>query len=81
MNTRAVIAVVSLLLVVACTPRAPTPEEAAAAAKYRAEQFTLCMASLPKGPDRTVYNDWDEVVDSCKDFARIQNYYRDGTYR
>ena len=33
--------------------------------------FKECMASLPVGPTHTQYNDWDEVVDSC----RHQAYY------
>ena len=37
--------------------------------KLRRELFKECMQLLPKGPDSTVYNDWAEVVDECKDYA------------
>jgi hypothetical protein len=36
------------------------------------EIYRECMALLPKGPDKTVYNDWDDVIDECNDRA----YYR-----
>lgn len=39
----------------------------------RAKLFQSCMASLPKGPDETVYNDWDEVVGKCSNVARQQS--------
>jgi hypothetical protein len=32
------------------------------------------MADLPAGPNSTVYNDWDEVVDSCRDTAYTLSY-------
>lgn len=31
----------------------------------RFELFEKCMNLLPAGPDETVYNDWDEVVNEC----------------
>ncbi|OWQ97979.1 hypothetical protein [Sphingopyxis witflariensis] len=31
--------------------------------------FKECMAALPEGPTATQYNDWDEVVDKCRDYA------------
>ncbi len=33
------------------------------------ELYKMCMETLPKGPDSTVYNDWAEVVEECRDFA------------
>jgi hypothetical protein len=38
----------------------------------RQRVFRECMAALPKGPERTVYNDWAEVVDSCDQAAYDQ---------
>jgi hypothetical protein len=39
----------------------------------RQEIFQKCMASLPKGPERTTTsNDWDEVVVECGE----QSYYQ-----
>lgn len=35
----------------------------------RERVFKECMASLPAGPVSTQYNDWDEVVDSCRNHA------------
>lgn len=38
----------------------------------RQELFKQCMASLPKGPQSTVANDWDEVVGQCSSVAYLQ---------
>lgn len=38
----------------------------------QAKAFTQCMHDLPAGPQETVYNDWDEVVDSCRAAAMEQ---------
>jgi len=35
----------------------------------REQLFQSCMAALPAGPQSVKYNDWDEVVDSCRDSA------------
>ena len=35
----------------------------------RAKTFQDCLASLPAGPDETVYNDWAEVVYECRQTA------------
>jgi hypothetical protein len=39
----------------------------------RVELFQACLRLLPKGPDRTVYNDWDEVVSECESAAYYQS--------
>lgn len=39
----------------------------------RVELFQQCMSILPAGPKTTMYNDWDEVVDSCESAARLQS--------
>ena len=31
----------------------------------RKKFFFQCLSSLPKGPEITEYNDWDEVVNEC----------------
>ena len=33
------------------------------------EVFMECLKNIPKGPDRVVANDWDEVVYACKIIA------------
>lgn len=43
--------------------------------KLRAKLFQECLTLIPKGPERTVYNDWAEVVDSCESAARSQSLY------
>lgn len=40
----------------------------------RQKLFEKCMASLPAGPNETVYNDWAEVVDECHDVASYNSY-------
>ena len=34
--------------------------------------FKECMQLLPKGPEKTHYNDWDEVVEACDETAAYQ---------
>ena len=34
------------------------------------EVFKECMSLLPKGPEKTRYNDWSEVVSECRGHAR-----------
>jgi hypothetical protein len=41
----------------------------------RAQVFTSCLQNLPAGPLSTQYNDWDEVVDSCSEVARVSSLY------
>lgn len=41
--------------------------------EVQARIFTDCMKVLPAGPKETVYNDWDEVVDSCRAAAYEQS--------
>lgn len=35
----------------------------------RNEIFQQCIQNLPKGPEVTKYNDWDEVVGECSESA------------
>jgi len=48
---------------------APKPDQC-----LRIELFERCMKILPKGPDATMYNDWDEVVAECASTARIHSF-------
>lgn len=50
------------------------PEPSKSDQCMRREIFLQCMASLPKGPEKTTYNDWDEVVESCEKAAWKQSY-------
>jgi hypothetical protein len=47
--------------------------------QYQAERGQLriilaerCMSNLPEGPQRTTYNDWNEVVAQCDASAKRQ---------
>lgn len=31
--------------------------------------YLECIDAIPKGPESTVYNDWDEVIQQCRDHA------------
>ena len=65
-----------LLLLVGCNPE---PGSDLSSTKYmtdqkiRAERFDTCMKNLPAGPEKTHYNDWSEVVDSCAKAAYYQS--------
>ena len=37
--------------------------------ELRTEIFFKCMESLPAGPKKTKYNDWDEVIAECRNAA------------
>jgi hypothetical protein len=39
----------------------------------RREIFMQCLGTVPKGPDSTKYNDWDEVVSECENAAYYQS--------
>ena len=39
----------------------------------RRQIFKECLAAIPKGPERTVYNDWAEVVSECESAAYYQS--------
>lgn len=81
MYTRTLIAC-SLLLVALTGCESRAEQEAVHAeriARYQREQATRkvifqdCLARIPKGPERTQYNDWSEVVESCDNIARGQS--------
>lgn len=36
--------------------------------------FFKCLEKIPKGPVKTHYNDWGDVVDSCNHFATYSTY-------
>lgn len=59
-----------LLLLTACSSPA---NESEIDQCMRREIFRECMSILPAGPQRTHYNDWDEVVDSCATTAYHQS--------
>lgn len=42
--------------------------------KYKAEYY-LCINNLPAGPNSTVYNDWDEVMEECQFIATKLSRY------
>lgn len=54
------------LLLAGCAPRGEWKRDP----EVQAKVFSECMASLPKGPEVTRYNDWAEVVEECNDTAR-----------
>jgi hypothetical protein len=39
------------------------------------QNFLQCLAAIPKGPESTHYNDWDEVINSCNNIAESQATY------
>lgn len=52
----------------------PSPEWQPNQAK-RQEFFLACMNALPAGPQKTQYNDWDEVVEACQSASYYQSLY------
>lgn len=62
---KAAIAAPVLIALLCAGCKVATKEEIEARQKLRIELFEKCMRLLPKGPERTVYSDWDEVVSEC----------------
>lgn len=58
------------LIVTSCSGR---PCQLEANRKEQQRIFKECMKLLPKGPERTHYNDWDEVVKACNGVAYSQS--------
>lgn len=54
------VAVACFALLTGCSQPDYQPDQA-----KREELFFHCMQALPRGPDKTVYNDWDEVITEC----------------
>lgn len=50
----------ALLLLTTLAGCGPVPDQ-----ELRRQLFKECLSVVPKGPERTVYNDWDEVVSEC----------------
>lgn len=50
------------------TSRDPTVDQC-----QRKVLFDQCMKTLPKGPNKTVYNDWAEVVEECNKISTSQS--------
>ena len=91
---KALFCIVAALMLTGCSPEPGAP---ASQWKYiidkdtQAKRFDACMQALPAGPVSTHYNDWAEVVDSCraaaieqaKRLAKSDNqgvwHYQDGT--
>ena len=39
------------------------------------EEYYQCINNLPAGPESTVYNDWDEVMEECQYLAHKFSTY------
>lgn len=63
--------IASALLLSGCGESRPYADYEYSAAK-RAAAFKECMAAVPAGPQTTTYNDWDEVVSECRNYADTQ---------
>lgn len=61
------------LILAGCTPD-PYPSWATDKI-YQAKLFDNCMQSLPAGPQKTKYNDWDEVVSECRKTSHYLSQY------
>ena len=55
-----------------CAP-SPKPDRWTRDACLQRQIFTDCLAHVPTGPAAPSFNDWDEVVDSCRAAAREQS--------
>lgn len=58
------------LSLTACAPSTPPTQTDQC---LRQDLFDRCMKNLPAGPEKTMYNDWDEVVSECGHQAYMQS--------
>lgn len=70
MTKKLVVAFSFAAMLAGCTPR----EEHIIDQCMRRQIFFACLNALPKGPDSTKYNDWDDVVGECGTQAAMQSY-------
>jgi hypothetical protein len=61
-----IICILFLLTIVSCRNQERTVDN-----KLRIEIFNECLKNTPKGPERTVANDWDEVIVECRNTSII----------
>lgn len=64
------LAVGFMLGALSCTSLEPEAPTSAIDTCLQRELFVQCLQSVPQGPERTVANDWDEVVHECRTAAR-----------
>jgi major membrane immunogen (membrane-anchored lipoprotein) len=55
--------ILAALLLTGCGEKPPSTREVDQC--LRREILMQCLATVPKGPEATKYNDWDEVVSEC----------------
>jgi hypothetical protein len=63
---------VSVLMLAGCSAESMGREQIDQCIRW--QLFQQCMAALPAGPQRTQYNDWDDVVSQCEDAATRASY-------
>ncbi len=56
--------ILSIILLAGCEVKRQRANQ-----ELRSKLFFECLEKIPKGPERTKYNDWAEVVDECGDQA------------
>ena len=67
-------AIVVLMVALTGCVGGPSPPPTQINQCLRTDLFKQCMAELPRGPDHTHYNDWDEVVEECNEVSAQQSY-------
>lgn len=66
------LALIAVLLMAGCdVPKLQGPNQ-----DIRERIFFQCLAAIPKGPEQTKCNDWQEVVEECGQQAYYMSFDR-----
>lgn len=69
--TRAWLVLLMVLLAGCDVPKPPQNNQ-----EIRERLFFQCLVAIPKGPEHTKYNDWDDVVAECGKQAYMMSFER-----
>lgn len=59
----------TLMLSLAACGEAPTYNQ-----ELRVQLFQDCLKAVPKGPEVSTFNDWNEVVQTCDNISYYQSF-------
>lgn len=62
-----------MIFFIGCSDEPPKPKDKMCIDKnLRKIYFDDCLSKVPQGPQSTVNNDWDEVLEECDDISKSQ---------
>lgn len=74
-----IIGIISIISITGCSTKEEEKVnklEVSKRQEMRTEIFMKCLEKVPKGPEKTHYNDWSEIVEACESAAFYQSQGR-----